>query len=137
MNFNPYLNFNGNCAEAMNFYAEVFGGEVTFIQTFGDSEMAADLPPALHGLIMHATLQIGDRVIMGADDPWGKYEPPRGIHVQTGFPDFTEAERVFEALADCGEITMPFEKTFWTSGFGMLRDRFGIPWMVNCDDPTE
>lgn len=137
MNFNPYLNFNGDCAEAMAFYADVFGGEVTFLQTFGESAMAADMPPALHGLVMHSSLQIGDRVIMGADDPWGKYEPPRGVHVQTGFPEYTEAERVFNALANGGEITMPFEKTFWTSGFGMLRDRFGILWMVNCDEPAD
>ena len=137
MNFNPYLNFNGNCAEAMAFYAEVFGGEVTFIQTFGESSMAEDMPPAMHELVMHASLRIGDRIVMASDDPSGKYELPRGIHVQTGFPDFTEAQRIFNALAVGGEVTMPFEKTFWTSGFGMVRDRFGIPWMVNCDEPME
>lgn len=137
MNFNPYLNFNGNCAEAMAFYADVFGGEISFIQTFGESEMSAEMPPSMHDLTMHATLRIGDRIIMASDDPSGKYEPPRGFHVQVGFPDFAKAHGIFETLAEGGEVTMPFAKTFWTSGFGMLRDRFGIPWMVNCDDPAE
>ncbi|MGE4612364.1 MAG: VOC family protein [Paracoccaceae bacterium] len=137
MNFNPYLNFNGNCAEAMTVYAEIFGGEITEIHTFGDSAMASGMPTAMHELIMHVPLRIGDRVIMASDDPSGKYKPPRGIHVQTGFPEFAEAQRIFDALAEGGEVIMPFEKTFWTSGFGMIRDRFAIPWMVNCDDPVD
>lgn len=137
MNFNPYLNFNGDCAEAMQFYAEVFGGEVTFVQTFGESGMAADMPPEMHDMVMHATLQIGDRIIMASDDPTGKYKSPCGFHVQTGFPDFDKAKSIFTALSEGGTITMPFEKTFWTEGFGITRDRFGTPWMVNFDDPDE
>ncbi|MBL4874054.1 MAG: VOC family protein [Rhodobacteraceae bacterium] len=134
MNFAPYLTFNNNCAEAMAFYANLFNGEVTAIQTFGESALAANLPPEMHKLVMHASLRISDQIIMASDDPSGNYVPPRGIQVQIGFPDFTEAQRVFEALALGGEIKMPFEKTFWTSDFGMVRDRFGIPWMVNCND---
>ncbi|MEO1918339.1 MAG: VOC family protein [Paracoccaceae bacterium] len=137
MNFNLYLIFNGNCAEAMTVNVEIFGGEITEIHTFGNSTLASGMPTAMHKLIMHVSLRIGDRVIMASDDPSGKYEPPRGAHVQTRFPKFAEAQRIFDPLAEGGEITMPFEKTFWTSGFGMLRDRFGIPWMVNCDDRVD
>lgn len=135
MNFTPYLTFNNNCAEAMAFYADIFGGEVTALQTFGQSAMSVNLPAEMHDLVMHASLRIGGQVIMASDDPSGNYTPPRGIQVQTGIPDFPQAQRIFDALAVGGVVKMPFEATLVTSGFGMVRDRFGIPWMVNCDAP--
>ena len=81
-----------------------------------------------------ATLAVGDRVLMGADPPFPDYTAPQGISVSIGIASPAEGERVFNALAEGGTVGMPFQKTFWSPGFGMVVDRFGIPWMVNCGD---
>ena len=133
MQLNPYLSFNGDCAAALKFYEQVLGGKTTFIQTWGDSPMAAQMPPETHGLIMHATLSIGEAQLMGADSPPDQYEQPKGIHIALHFKDTAEGEQVFKALAEAGEIEMPFQPTFWSAGFGMCVDRFGIPWIINCE----
>lgn len=132
MDINPYLTFDGNCAEAFAFYAEVFGGEIAMMQKFGESPMA-DQFKGLEDRVMHATLRIGERAIMGSDGGGGPWSPPQGITIQTSFVNADEARTKFEALAEGGEVTMPFATTFWSKGFGILRDRFGMPWMVNCD----
>ena len=82
---------------------------------------------------MHATLAIGDERLMGSDAPPGRYEPPKGISVSLSLNDAGKGERIFNALAEGGTTIMPFGKTFWAAGFGMCTDRFGIPWMVNCE----
>jgi PhnB protein len=137
MKINPYLNFNGNCAEALKLYEQVLGGKVIFSMTWGEMPGADQFPADTHHLIMHATVNVGDQVLMCADSPPGRYEKPQGMNVSIHVKDTGEGERIFKALADGGNIQMDFQKTFWSPGFGMCVDRFGIPWMVNCDDQTQ
>jgi PhnB protein len=136
MQLNPYLNFNGQCAEAFKFYEQVLDGKVTFSMTWGEMPGADQFPAEAHGLIMHTTLSVGDAVLMGADSPPGQYQPPQGINVSLHFKDIAEGERIFNALAVSGVVRMPFQATFWSPGFGMCVDQFGIPWMVNCEQPA-
>jgi PhnB protein len=134
MKINPYLTFNGQCQAAFKFYEEVLHGKVVFSMTWGEMPEAAEQFPAeAQKLIMHTSLSVGEQTIMGADAPPDRYQQPQGINVSLHFKDIAEAERIFNALAESGDVTMPFQKTFWSPGFGMCKDQFGIPWMVNCD----
>jgi PhnB protein len=137
MNISTYLNFNGECARALSFYEQAIGARVLFKMTWGESPMAKDCPPETHGLIMHSTLAIGDGQIMCADSPPDSYKKPAGINVSLHVKDKAEGERLFKALSAGGNITMPFEKTFWSPGFGMCVDQFGIPWMINTEGEIE
>ena len=133
MQINPYLNFNGQCEAAFKFYERVLGGKITFTMTWGEMPGANQFPPESHKLIMHTSLSVGDEVLMGADAPPGRYHQPEGINVSLHFKDVAESERIFNALAENGTVQMPFEKTFWSPGFGMCVDQFGIPWMINSE----
>jgi PhnB protein len=130
---NPYLNFNGECAAALKFYEEALGGEVVFSMTWGEMPDAEQFPAETHKLIMHATLNVGDNQLMCADSPPDQYKKPTGMNVSIHVKDVAEGKQLFNKLAQSGEVQMPFQKTFWSPGFGMCVDRFGIPWMVNCD----
>jgi PhnB protein len=132
MKLNPYLAFDGKCREAFQFYEKTLGGKISFIQTIGESPMAASMPPEAHGRVMHVTLQIADQVLQGADAPPGQFSKPAGFCVAMHFDDAPEGERVFNALAQNGKVQMPFQATFWAKGFGMLIDQFGTPWIVNA-----
>lgn len=133
MKLNPYLNFNGECADALKFYEQALGGKVVFSMTWGEMSGAEQFPAETHKLIMHATLNVGDDTIMCADSPPGEYKQPTGMNVSIHVKDVPEGERIFQTLSEGGNVTMPFQKTFWSPGFGMCVDRFGIPWMVNCE----
>ena len=133
MKINPYLNFNGQCAEAFRTYERVLGGKITFMQTHGESPMADQVGPDWQDAVMHTTLEVGDQVIMGSDAPPPYFEKPQGFSVSIVLGDPAEAERIFAALSEGGETRMPMQKTFWAERFGMCVDRFGIPWIVNCD----
>jgi len=131
----PYIAFKGNCREAIDFYKEAIGAEELFSQTFGESPMS-DMGPADN--IMHATIKIGDTHIMMCDDPRPDAATTGGnISLAVGLDDTAKARTVFDMLADGGNVTMPLDKTFWAEAFGMLTDKFGINWMVNCDQPQE
>jgi PhnB protein len=133
MEVNPYLNFNGNCEEAFNFYAKTFGGKILFKVTHGDTPDGNKIPE-LKDKIMHATLQVGDRVIMGSDAPPQYYSKPQGVYVSLNVKKVAESERVYKALAEnAAHIELPLGETFWAERFGMLTDRYGIPWMINCE----
>lgn len=136
MKLNPYLAFDGRCRAAFEFYERTLGGRLSFIQTFGESPMASTMPAEAHDRVMHATLQIGDQVLQGADAPPGQFTQPAGFCVATHFDDVAEGERVFSALAQNGTVQMPFQPTFWAKGFGMLIDQFGTPWIVNAGQGT-
>jgi len=136
MKSNPYLGFNGQCEAAFKFYEQLLGGKITFMQTWGDSPACEQMPAETHGSIMHATLDLGDSVLMGADSPPGSYEQPKGIHVVLHYQDTAQAERVFLALAEGGKVQMPYQPTFFAAGFGMCVDRFGIPWMAISEKPA-
>ena len=131
MKLNPYLAFDGRCREAFAFYARILGGKISFIQTIGESPMASSTPPEAHGRVMHVTMQIGDQVLQGADAP-GEFTQPAGFSVALHFDEAAEGERVFNALAENGMVQMPFQRTFWAKGFGMLIDQFGTPWIINA-----
>lgn len=133
MKLNPYLSFNDECEAAFKFYEQCLGGKIDSMMTYGDSPMAEQTPPEKLDKIMHAQLMVGDVALMGSDAPPQFFEKPQGFHVSLVFTDPKEAEGVFNALAENGTVQMPIQETFWASRFGMLVDRFGTPWMINCD----
>jgi PhnB protein len=137
MRVNPYLNFNGDCAAAFKFYERCLGGKIEAIMTHGESPIAAEVPPAWHNTVLHARLAVGDTVLMGSDSPPEYYAKPQGLHVSLQVDAPAEAERIFHDLAEGGSVTVPIEKTFWAERFGMLVDRFGTPWMVNCEGAVQ
>lgn len=136
MRLNPYLSFAGDCAEAFAFYAQCFGGKISFTMHYGDSPMAAQAPPDYHDKIMHTRLEIDGTTLMGSDAPPDRYTRPAGTMVCLSFTEPADADRVFAALAESGQISMPIQETFWARRFGMVTDRFGIPWMINCEKPA-
>ena len=136
MQLNTHLNFDGNCRAAFEYYAKCLGGKVTMSMTYGDSPMADHVPPVDHGKVLHATLEFGDQRLTGADLPAGRYGKPQGFDVLLSVESAEEAERIFAALADGGSTQMPLQETFWAQRFGMVADRFGTPWMVNCGKPV-
>lgn len=136
MNFSPYLNFNGNCKEAFEFYAKVLGGEILFMSTFAEAPPEADVSPEIGDMVMHAQLKVGEQIFMASDAP-NEYKPAQGMHITIGVDTPEEAERIYAALSEGGAISMPMEETFWAQRFGMFTDRFGTPWMVNCDKPDQ
>ena len=135
MKLNPYLSFDGRCREAFDFYQKTLGGQISFIQTIGESPMAASMPPETHGRVMHVTLDIGDQVLQGADAP-GEFTTPAGFSVALHFDAAADGQRVFDVLAQNGMVQMPFQETFWAKGFGMVTDQFGTPWILNAGQAT-
>ena len=133
MHLNPYLMFNGQCEAAFNFYKQCLGGTIVAMMTNADSPMAEQTPPEWRNKIIHARLLVNNAVLMGSDCPPEFYEQPRGFHVTLNIDDPAEAERVFDALVEGGDTKMPLQETFWAQRFGMLIDRYGIPWMINCE----
>ena len=135
MDIQPYLTFNGKCAEAFRFYAKTLGGKLEMM-TNGESPVADQTPPDQRDRILHANLRVGDAVVMGSDAPPQYFSKPEGFSVSIQLKDSAEGERIFHALSEGGVVKMPFGKTFWAERFGMCIDRFGIPWMVNCEKPA-
>jgi PhnB protein len=134
MKLNPCLTFNGQCEAAFKFYEQALGGTIQTKMTWGESPMAEHVPAEWRDRIIHATLIVGGTELMGGDAPPDRYEgQPRSFAVTIQVKDPAEAERVFNALAEKGTVTMPIQQTFWSSRFGMLIDEFGIPWMINCE----
>ena len=129
----PISFFNGQCEAAFKFYAETLGGKIEGMLTHAGTPAEQQVPAEWRDKIMHARLTIGDQVLMASDAPPETYEEPKGFFVSIQLKDKANAERIFKALAEGGTIQMSFEKTFWAAGFGMCVDRFGIPWMVNCE----
>lgn len=133
LQLDPYLTFDGNCAEAMRFYERTFGGKIEMMMTVGESPMRDQSPPGSENRIMHARLALdGGRLIMASDAMVGQpYSGMHGISLTLMYPSAAEALRMFDTLAEGGTIHMPIEKTFWAEAFGMLTDRFGTPWLIN------
>jgi PhnB protein len=131
MEINPYLSFPGTCREAFETYAQVLGGTLEALHTHGETPMADQMPDGWRDKVMHAQLRVGDRVLMGADMPPDWFKQPQGFSVSLNLGDVEAAKRIFARLAEGGTVGMEFQETFWAKGFGMLTDRFGIPWMLN------
>ena len=133
MQMTTYLSFRGQCEEAFKCYEETLGGEVGEIFRYAGTPLADQAPADWQDKVMHASLMIGDQVLMAGDVAPERYEEPKGFTLSLQMRDTTEAERVFLELSKGGKVVMPLEKTFWAARFGMLVDRFGIPWQINCD----
>jgi PhnB protein len=128
-----YLSFEGRCEEAIEFYRKALGAEVLMLMRFKDSPDPSMCAPASLDKVMHATLRIGGTTIMASD---GRCEGPKGFHgfsLSLAPQNEADAERLFAALAEGGEVQMPLAKTFWSPRFGMVKDRFGLSWMVNVN----
>ena len=132
MQLNPHLSFDGQCQEAFKFYQQCLGGNIQSMMTHGDSPIADQVPSEWRDRILHATLIVGETALMGADVPPDSYKAPRGFSITIQINDPADAESIFRALSEGGTVTMPLQETFWAARFGMVVDRFGIPWMVNC-----
>ena len=133
----PYLSFDGQCREAFDFYAAALGGQLAGPpMTYGESPMCDEMPPESRDHVMHVQLDADGATLMGADGP-----PPhdgRGnTCINVDVKTIEEAERIFAALADGGQVQMPIAETFWAHRWGALTDRYGKPWMVNCMKPMQ
>jgi PhnB protein len=131
MDIQPYLFFEGRCEEAIEFYRTALGAEVTMLMRYKDSPEPEMIQPGTEEKVMHASVQLGDTCVMASDGNCGGNPGFQGFSLSISVADTTEAERLFNALADGGQVQMPLEKTFWSPGFGMVADRFGVPWMIN------
>ena len=133
--FTPYLGFDGRCEEAFKRYEKMFGGKILAMMRHSDAPLGSGVPqtPDVANRIMHARLKVGDRLLMGGDGPTDRR--PQGFSVAVTVDDPGEADRVFRELGEEGTVTMPISETFWARRFGMVTDKFGIPWMVNCEKP--
>lgn len=134
MQVEAYLSLAGRCEEALAFYKKAIDAEMTMVMRWNESpDPAMKAPPGWEQKIMHAVFRVGETTLM-ADDGMGPEKTEfKGIALTINVADDAEARRVFDALGEGGTIDMPLAKTFWTSSFGMLHDRFGVPWMVNVD----
>ena len=132
MPFHPYLFFNGNCAEAFTRYQEIFGGEL-FMMKMSDAPSDEPVPAEQADLIIHAALTLDGALLMASDDPTGTVGSIQGIQVSYSSADAGEVKRIFDELAQGGEVTQPLLETFFSPAFGMCVDRFGTPWMLSAD----
>ena len=132
---NVYLNFRGNCEEAFKAYEKILGGRILAMSKARGTPMEGHVAPDFLDKIMHARMKVGDALIMGSDSPSNMGKVPQGFSVCIGADTPAEAERIYAALADGGNQTMAMAETFWAHRFGMCTDRFGTPWMVNCEKP--
>jgi PhnB protein len=132
MQISPHLNFDGRCRVAFERYQAVLGGTIRTMLTYGESPLAANYDARWHDLILHASLAIGEMELMGTDQLPQTYRAPQGIFIAVTLPSAEKGHAVFAGLAAGGSVTLPFAATFWSPGFGVLVDPFGITWEVNA-----
>ena len=137
MQMNPYLFFDGQCEAAFKFYAELLGGKIEAMMTHEGTPAAGQVPAEWRTKIIHARINLGGQILMGSDAPPDHQEKGQGFSINISVESPAEAERIFHALAENGAATMPIGETFWAVRFGMLVDRFGIPWMINCEKAAQ
>lgn len=134
MKLNTYLNFDGDCRAAFEFYAQLLGGNIAMMMSFADSPGCDGMPAQARDKIMHARLVVGDDLLMGTDaTPEYPHQGINGAHVTINVGEPAEADRIFAALAEGGKVELPIQETFWAKRYGITVDRFGVPWMVNCE----
>jgi len=134
MQMTTYLSFQGQCEEAIECYRDTLGARIGQLFRYGGTPMASHVAADWQDKIMHGSLTIGNQELMVADVTPEQYETPKGISLSLQMSDIAQAEQVFDVLAKGGRVVMPLQKTFWAARFGMLVDRFGIPWLINCDE---
>ncbi len=132
MQVQPYLFFDGRCEEAVDFYRSALGAEVAMVMRFKDSPEPPEcpLPPGAEDKVMHASFRVGDTTVMASDGRCEGRPSFHGFSLSLAVPDEADAERLFAALADGGQVQMPLTKTFFSPRFGMVADRFGVSWMI-------
>jgi PhnB protein len=133
MQLNPYIPFNGECEVAFGFYQKCLDGKIEALLPYTGTPAEGQVPAEWKSKIMHARLVADGAVLMGCDAPPAHYKKPQGFSVTLQVKEPARAEQIFAALAENGSVTMPIQKTFWSARFGMLVDKFGIPWMINCE----
>ena len=133
MQLDTYLFFNGDCEAALALYQAAFGAQITTLVRFRDAPEGANILAEWQDKIMHGSITLGDQTLMGADIAPEQYETPKGFSISLQIKSTADAERIFQDLAKEGRVVMPLEKTFWAERFGMVVDRFGIPWLINCE----
>ena len=131
----PYLFFNGRCEESLNFYAKALGAKVDMLMRFKESPEPPNkpLPPASEDKVMHASLRVGDTVVMASDGMMTPDASFKGFSLSISVPDKATADKFFSALSAGGKVNLPLAKTFWSPYFGMLTDKFGVDWMIGLD----
>jgi PhnB protein len=130
MQVQPYLFFDGRSEEALEFYRSALGAEVTFLMRFRDCPEQSHVPPGAADKVMHASFRVGDTTLMASDGECQGKASFQGFSLSLTASDEAEAERLFGALAEGGQVRLPLTKTFFSPRFGMVADRFGVPWMV-------
>lgn len=133
MQVSTHLVFGGQCEAAFQFYERVLGGKIVNILAYGNSPMAEQVPPEWREKIVHGTFTVGGTVLAGADFLPDQYVKPQGFYVLLSVDDPMDAERIFSALAENGQVHMAIQQTFWSSRFGVLTDKFGVPWEISCE----
>jgi PhnB protein len=136
MKLNPYLLFDGDCDAALNFYAQAVGAKTQTMMRYDGAPDCAQMSPEMKNKVLHARFTVGDTVVMASDCPPDRYTKPQGQALSLSVDNPAEADRLFQNLAQGGTVTMPIEKTFFAERFGMVTDRFGVPWMINCEKPA-
>jgi PhnB protein len=134
LRLSAHLCFDGSCKEAFIFYRQVLGGELATLMTYGESPLASQIPAQFHDRIVHATLLLGTFDLLGADVLPDQYRRPQGFYVTLSLPDPIRGRTIFTALSEGGRVVMPFAEAFWSPGFGVLVDRFDVPWEINVGD---
>ena len=133
MQINPYLSFKGECEAAFNFYEQCLGGQLGPIFRYGGTPLADDVPADWSDKVMHGSVTVGGQVLMGGDVAPDRYEEPRGFSLSLQIKSAADARAHLSRTGQGGKVVVPLEKTFWAERFGMVVDRFGIPWLINCE----
>ena len=136
MHISPHLCFDGDCRAAFAAYQQILGGTIQTMLTYGESPMSAQVQSQWHDRIVHASLQFGDVELTGVDLLPSDYRKPQGFFVTLGIEGVNRASRVFASLADGGQVRVAFQPSFWSPGFGVVIDRFAIPWEINSFEPA-
>ncbi|HEY1997496.1 VOC family protein [Paraburkholderia sp.] len=136
MHIQPYVFFDGQCEEALRFYGEKLGAQVLFQMRYKDAppDTGREADPKTDDMIMHASVKFGEAIVMMSDDCMSESVTHTGFNLSLHADNAADAEKYFNALAEGGQIRLPFQATFWSKGFGMLTDRFGIGWMVSVPE---
>jgi len=130
-----YLNYGGNCEQALRFYEKHLGGKISEIGTYGQMPNAQSVSPEMKNAIMHARINIAGTDLMASDVPPERFQPMRSVYLALSLDSTEEAERIYGLLSDGAEIFMPMQETFFAFRFGMLRDKFGTSWMIIHERP--
>jgi PhnB protein len=128
-----HLTFSGQCQAAFRFYERCLNARIVTMLSYGETPMAAQVPPGWRDKIVHANLQLGEQLIAGADVLPDQFQQPQGFYVLLSVAR-TQAGTIFDGLGEGGSVLMPLQKTFWSPAFGVVVDRFGIPWEISGED---